>query len=333
MMPLQVQALLQQVRCLKQTEGKLCQRIAELQSQASQSPSAWHRAGSEASLTQSLSLASSLHSRQPLQQGRAEPQSPHFAPSCANLHCSNEPVQHSRSEAESAATTTSLQAQGSAAAFAPQTRPQTAATPSTSATLTYQQTAAAPQAGLQQHMRQHGDINSQLQQVLRELDAGILKLRMQHSPSPTFSRPASPYPKSLDPTDTEEQGQHGQLQHQPRPADGFEAESQQQSQQGISVGRQEGGSQQQQSPPTLEQQTAPFQLRMHLPQLLCPGGGQYDGDRMDTMRLSAAPAPTRMSAQLLEQARLQYQLDKQHIRSKRLQELQQAQPVSTLPAK
>ncbi len=322
MVPLQVQALLQQVRCLKQTEGNLRQRIAELQTQASQSRSARQRAGSEASMAESLSLASSLHSRQPLQQGRAEPQSPHFAPSCGTLHCTSEPVQQSRSEAQSPATATSLQSEGSAAAFAPQTRPQTAATPSTSATLTYQQTAAAPQAGLQQHMRQHGDINCQLQQVLRELDAGISKLRKQHSPSPSSSRPASPYPMSLTPTDTEEQG------HQQG-----EAESQQQSQQGTSVGRQEGGSQQQQSPPTLEQQTAPFQLRMHLPQLLCPGGGQYDGDRMITMRLGAAPAPTRMSAQILEQARLQYQLDKQHIRNKRLQELQQAQHISTLPDK
>ena len=310
MLPLQVQALLQQVGCLKQTEADLCCRIRELQAQDS---SAWHHAGSEASMAKSLSLASSLHNRQPLQQGRAESQSSRSAPSCDASHCNREPVQQDRSEPQSPATATSLQSDGSAAAFAPHTRPQTAATPSTSATQAHQQTAAAPQAGLQQHMQQHGDISSQLQQVLKELDAGISKLRMQHRPSPSSSRPASPCPMSLKPTNTVQQGQHGQLQHHAGPADGCEAWSRQQ------------------SPPTVEQQAAPFQLRMHLPQLLCPGSGQYGGDRITAMRLGPAPAPTRMSAHLLGHARLQYQLDKQHIRNKRLQELQQEQPVSTLP--
>ena len=42
MLAVQVQALLQQVRSLKRPEGNLCQRIAELQAQVSQSPSAWN---------------------------------------------------------------------------------------------------------------------------------------------------------------------------------------------------------------------------------------------------------------------------------------------------
>ena len=78
MVPLQVQALLQQVGCLKQTEGNLCQRIAELQAQASQSPSAWHCAGSVEPMAKSVSLASSLYSRQPLQ-GAFRPQLWHLA--------------------------------------------------------------------------------------------------------------------------------------------------------------------------------------------------------------------------------------------------------------
>ena len=328
MLSLQVQALLHQVGCLKQTEADLCHRIRELQAQDS---SAWHHAGSEASMAKSLSLASSLQNRQPLQQGRAESQSPRSAPSCGTSHCSREPVQQDRPEPQSPAAATSPQSDRSAAAFAPHTRPQTAATPSTSAAQAYQQPAAAPQADLQQHMQQHGDINSQLQQVLRELDAGISKLRMQHRPSPSSSRPASPWPMSLKPTNTVQQGQHGQLQHHAGPADAFEGGSQQESQQGASAGRQDGVSLQQQSPPTMQQQAAPFQLRIHLPQLMNPGGGQYNGDRITAFRLGAASAPTRMSAQLLEQARLQYQLDKQHIRNKRLQELQQEQPISTLP--
>ena len=326
-----MQALLQQVRCLKQTEGDLCQRVAELQAQASPSPSACGHVSSEASLAKSLSLASSLHSRQPVQQGRAESQSPHFAPSCGTLQGSNEPVQQSRSEPHSPATAASPRSEGSAAAFAPQTRPQTAAAPGTSATPTYQQTAAAPQAGLQQHMQQHGDINTQLQQVLRELDAGISKLRMQHSPSPSSSRPASPYSMSLDPTNSEQQRQHDRIQRQPGQAVDSEGASQRESQQGASTGHLDGGSEQKQSPPIMEQQAAPFQLRMHLPQLMSPGGGEYNGDRITAVHLGAAPAPTRMSAQVLEQARVQYQLDKQHIRNKRLQELQQEQPTSTLP--
>ena len=67
---------------------------------------------------------------------------------------------------------TSLQAEGSTAAFALQTQPQAAAVPTTSATQAHQQTAAAPLAGLQQHMQQHVAINSQLQLVLRTLHAG-----------------------------------------------------------------------------------------------------------------------------------------------------------------
>ena len=75
-----MQALLLQVGCLKQTEGNLCQRIAELQAQASQSPSAWHCAGSVEPMAKSVSLASSLYSRQPLQgRGAFRPQLWHLA--------------------------------------------------------------------------------------------------------------------------------------------------------------------------------------------------------------------------------------------------------------
>lgn len=50
--------------------------------------------------------------------------------------------------------------------------------PTTSATQAHQQTAAAPLAGLQQHMQQHVAINSQLQLVLRTLHAGNFRSRM-----------------------------------------------------------------------------------------------------------------------------------------------------------
>lgn len=79
MLPLQVHALLQRVDCLNQTDGNLCQRIAE--HQASQSPSAWHCADSVETMVKSVSLASWLHSRQLLQQGRAASHFPCFGPS------------------------------------------------------------------------------------------------------------------------------------------------------------------------------------------------------------------------------------------------------------
>ena len=210
-----VQALLQQVGCLKQTEADLCRRLKELQAQDSSD------AGSKASMAKSLSLASSLQNRQPLQSHSLLALHPAVAPCTAagNL-CSR--------TGQSPAAATSPQSDGSAAAFAPHTRPQTAVTPSTSAAQAYQQPAAAPQADLQQHMQQHSDINSQLQQVLKELDAGFFKLRMQHRPSPSSSRPASPCPMSLKPTITVQQGQHGQLQHHAGPADGCEVWSRQQ---------------------------------------------------------------------------------------------------------
>ena len=101
MVPLQVQALLQQVRCLKQTEGNLRQRIAELQTQASQSPSAGQRGGqAKPSMTRVPQPGQLAAQQAALAAGQGRAPSPlTLPPAVATLHCTNEPVQQSRSEA------------------------------------------------------------------------------------------------------------------------------------------------------------------------------------------------------------------------------------------
>ena len=143
--------------CPKQTEGDPRQRIAEPQVQASQSPPALHCMGSKASTAKSPSLASLLHSRQPLQQGRAEARSPRSGPSCGTSHCSKEPGLQNRSMPQSL---TSLQPEGFCSRLH-------TANPAPDGCHVHH-TAAAPHAGLHQHVQQHIVISRQVQQVLRE---------------------------------------------------------------------------------------------------------------------------------------------------------------------
>ena len=94
----------------------------------------------------------------------------------------------------------------------------------------------------------------------------------------------------------------------------------------IRVWHQDGCSQQQRRQLTLEQQAAPLQLRMHLPELLCPGAAQDDGDKLPAMQIEAAPAPICMVSHSCYD-RQGCSTDWQQTCSKHLQELHQEQPI------